>query len=200
MRLVALALMSVFLGCSKLPDVQVVSGDPALSRRTDGAIMYGLESFSGYLITYDDQGKLYSKSGYLNGFLEGESLGYYPNGNTREIRYYEKGEKDGKHVGFFEDGTPKFEYYFENGLSVGAHRDWYASGQLAQEMNFVDGKQQGIQKVWRIDGKLRSNYVIASDGRRYGLVGIKRCKNIDTEEELIKPLTAQTSEILNGFQ
>lgn len=196
MKFVALVLMSVFLGCSKLPDIHVVSGDPTLSRRADGVMVYAEEPFSGYLITHDEQGKLHAKTGYLNGLPEGESLGFYPGGTIREVRYYKAGEKHGKHQGYFEDGSLKFEYFFENGLSVGTHRDWYDTGQIAQEMNYEDGKQLGIQKVWRKDGKLRSNYVIASDGRRYGLVGIKRCKNIDTEEELIKPLTAQSSEIL----
>ena len=100
------------------------------------------------------------------------------------------GKKEGTHKGFFPDSQPRFEYKFEAGENIGTHYDWYEGGQLAKLTNYKDGKPFGVQKMWRSDGKIRSNYVIREDGRRYGLVGIKRCKNINTEAQAIQPLTA----------
>ena len=51
-------------------------------------------------------------------------------------------------------------------------------------VDLSDHKRCGVP-----DGKYRSNYVITENGRKYGLVGLKRCKKIDGETENIDPYT-----------
>lgn len=180
------------VGSCTFSEPQAALGDSGLSQDGLGRLCFNQIPFSGSIVSHYPDGKLHTYTPYAAGRLEGTSLIYYPSGQLRSIRYFEKGEKEGLHKGFYSDGSPQFRYLFEGGKSVGTHLNWYENGQLAQEMNYVDGKEFGAQKVWRQDGKLRSNYVVREDGRRYGLVGIKRCKNIDTEAERIAPLTATT--------
>ena len=72
-------------------------------------------------------------------------------------------------------------------MSQGTHKTWYRDGSLSSELNFKDGHEFGAQKVWRQDGKLKSNYVVRENGRRYGNLGLKRCKKLDGEDETIDP-------------
>ena len=52
---------------------------------------------------------------------------------------------------------------------------------LMQDRNYVNGKAMGAQKVWRKDGKIRANFVIRENGKKYGLMGMKRCTKIDAK-------------------
>jgi len=186
-----LSIILVLAGCGPLiPDIEVVENSKALSRDSEGRLHHEAGLFSGYLVEYYPGGTLKTKSAYSDGLLESVSYGYYSTGEVMYVRPYVKGEKHGRHTGYYRDGSLKFLYHFAEGRSVGNHREWYHGGLLAQDLNYLDGQPFGPQKMWRPDGKIRSNYVIREDGRRYGLVGIKRCKNIDTEKEQITRLTS----------
>ncbi|MEQ9377497.1 MAG: hypothetical protein RIG68_20085 [Imperialibacter sp.] len=185
------SILLVLAGCGPLiPDIEVAESDETLSRDKKGRLHYEGGLFSGYLVEYYPGGTLKSKSAYSEGLLESVSYGYYPTGEVMYVRPYVKGEKHGTHTGYYPDGSLKFQYHFVTGKSAGNHQEWYQSGLLAKDLNYVDGQPFGSQKMWRPDGKIRSNYVIREDGRRYGLVGVKRCKNIDTELEQITRLTS----------
>ena len=187
--------IAMSLGCSPaIPDLQIHEKDGDLSRTGKGLLLYKAEPFSGHLMDYYHDGRLKSVTPYKNGLRESISRGYYPTGELMYERPYSQGKKNGTHTGYFPGGQQKFRYEFEAGLSVGNHREWYSTGQLASDLNYLNGHPLGPQKVWRPDGKIRSNYVIREDGRRYGLVGIRRCKNLDTENERIAQLTAAVYE------
>lgn len=189
MRFLLILTTFLLLGCSRVPDTQVSSNNPALHHQ-NGVLLLDDKPFSGYLMAHYPSGALKEKTPYMKGEEHGEKLGYYANGALMFVRGYQYGEKHGTHQGFYEDGSDRFKYQFEKGSNIGTHYDWYEGGQLAKMTNFKDGKPFGVQKMWRSDGKIRSNYVIREDGRRYGLVGLKRCKNINTDSEEIQPLTA----------
>lgn len=163
-----------------------------LTMNNHGEMIHIGRKFTGQSVSFHDNATVASRTTYSRGQLDGVSYLYYENGNLKERRYYRKGEKHGVHQGFFKNGQRSFIYRFCNGVSVGNHKAWYESGLLSHEFNFVNGQPRGVQRVWRPDGKLRSNYVIREDGRRYGLVGIKRCKNIDANAEKITPITQIT--------
>lgn len=187
----SIVIIIVFLlgGCSGMPEVEVSSEHPGIAQQ-NGVLYMDSIPFSGYVVQRYRGGALMVKTPYKNGEEHGMKIFYYEDGSVRYYRHFKHGEKDGIHQGFYPGGAKKFEYRFKNGENIGTHYDWFENGQLAKLTNFKDGKPFGEQKMWRSDGKIRSNYVIREDGRRYGLVGLKRCKNINTEEEEIEPLTA----------
>jgi len=143
--------------------------------------------YSGFIEQVNAIGELLELKSYYNGFLEGDMIGYYSSGIKRSFRPYRKGKKHGEHFGYYEDGSKQFHYLFENGKSEGNHLEWFKDGAVFKDLNYKNGRPFGSQKVWRSDGKIRSNYVIRENGKRYGLMGIKRCTKLDTEEEKFDP-------------
>lgn len=178
----------------EVPDVRLNKNDSALNFKKDGILYYKQEPFSGILSDYYESGNLRSTCQFLEGKQHGLFEGYYPSGTNEFVRYYKKGEKHSVHRGWYANGQLKFIYSFDNGLSEGNHKVWYADGGKFQDFNFQNGRALGSQKVWRTDGKIRANYVVRENGRKYGLSGIKRCKNVDTQTEQIKELTAEVYE------
>lgn len=170
-----------------IPNIEILEREFRLSFRKNGMLCLDSVPFSGFLIQKHANGQVASRKGYHQGKLEGHWRKFYADGSLKSIRYYQKGEKQGKHLGYHPSGTRKFKYYFENGLSEGTHFTWYADGQLSSETNYTNGHELGAQKVWRPDGKFKSNYVVRENGRRYGMIGVKRCAKIDSETKNIDP-------------
>ncbi|MBO3700653.1 toxin-antitoxin system YwqK family antitoxin [Roseivirga sp. E12] len=163
-----------------VPNQEVSLKHPDLTKKA-AVVYFDDRLYSGYLTSYHEDGSIQSKTGYLNGKLEGESIQYYANKQLREQRFYSENRKTGKHIGFWPSGQQKFEYYFERDLHIGELKEWYASGQPYRFFNYQKGKEDGSQKMWMEDGKIRANYVV-KDGHRYGLIGLKNCKSVTDEE------------------
>ena len=173
-----------------IPEIQVLGSSKYLGRTREGLVLYKGSVFSGSVVDYYQNDQLKTQKSYFHGRLEGIFFGFYQNGDTAYVRPYKNGEKHGTHKGWYANGQLKFQYSFVNGLSEGNHLDWYADGSLFKDSNYQNGQAFGTQKAWRIDGKLRANYVIREDGRKYGLLGLKRCANIDTNKEKFNRLSA----------
>lgn len=171
----------------EIPELHVLSSDSSITKKQNGDILFKGQPFSGYLIEKYPSETIALKKGYFEGKQNGIMTAFYENGDIRYIRPYRNGEKHGIHVGFHRNGVKAFEYYFVNGFSEGNHKEWFASGQLATNMNYVNGKEFGKQQAWRPDGKVRSNYIVRENGRRYGLMGIKRCTKLDGVTQTVDP-------------
>lgn len=167
-----------------------IEHDDALLHHDVTALFYDGKPFSGTVVEHDDSGGVVTKTSYYEGLKHGPHLGYYPDGSPMFERPYYRGEKHGVHRAWHLNGELKFDFYFQHGLSEGNHRQWYEDGTLYSNMNYLHGRESGSQKVYRPDGKLRANYVVRENGRKYGLVGLKRCKNLDTEKETFNVLKA----------
>jgi len=191
MRILLAISIAMLVSCTSIVPLDRTVSIENIEKESNGTILYNQELFSGKVVEYYSNGEMASSTKYWRGIKDGVEYNFFPDGSLKSRRYYRNGEKHGVHRGYFEDGSLRFVYRFKKGLSVGNHKVWYEDGQLAQDLNYANGYPFGSQKVWRRDGKIRSNYVVREDGRRYGLVGIKRCKNIDIEEEKVAPLTAQ---------
>jgi antitoxin component YwqK of YwqJK toxin-antitoxin module len=170
-----------------IPERYIDASDKSLQLDSLGKLQLGDEIYSGFIVSKFQNGNLSSKIPYSDGLMEGYHIKYYEFGDTAILRYYLKGEKHGEHLAWYESGQLKFQYLFNKGLSVGNHKTWYINGNLSQDMNYVEGMELGAQKMYRSDGKLRSNYVVRENGRKYGLVGLKRCAKIDSESGAFDP-------------
>lgn len=170
-----------------IPEFLVSTSDSGITKKQNGDILFKGQPFSGYLIEKYPNDTIALKKGYFEGKQNGIMTAFYENGNTRYIRPYRNGEKHGTHVGFHRNGVKAFEYHFVKGFSEGNHKEWFSSGQLATNMNYVGGKEFGKQQAWRPDGKVRSNYIVRENGRRYGLMGIKRCTKLDGVTQTVDP-------------
>ncbi|MEY3631623.1 MAG: hypothetical protein RL408_1177 [Bacteroidota bacterium] len=103
---------------------------------------------------------------------------YFPSGQIREIRHIQNGVRQGLQTAFWENGKKRFEYIAFNDAYEGELKEWAENGQLFHLAHYKNGQEDGVQKMWHANGKIRSNFVIIN-GRRYGLLGTKNCKNRD---------------------
>ncbi|MAJ50166.1 MAG: hypothetical protein CMB82_00925 [Flammeovirgaceae bacterium] len=171
----------------KIPGIEIEKENLGLSWDQSGNRRYLGKLFSGYIVQKNQKKVLLNKTPFHKGLQEGNMLGYYDDGTKRHQRPYLHGKKHGIHLGWYSNGRLKFEYHFENGKNVGNHKEWYPNGSPMQDRNYVNGQAMGAQKVWRRDGKIRANFVIRENGKKYGLMGMKRCTKIDTKKQMLDP-------------
>ncbi len=159
-----------------VPTHYVAAADSGFSRRQD-TLFYGRERFSGYVFQlYKGGGDTQFVATYLHGLEEGLTKKWYPNRQVAEERLYVDGKKEGVHRAWYPDGKPKFIFDISNDEYTGEFKEWYPSGLLAKYFHYKNGQEAGSERLWWDDGSVRANYVI-KNGKKYGLIGIKLCKN-----------------------
>ena len=149
--------------------------DPRLSLRQD-TLFLGSEPFTGSLIAFLPNGDTALFESRVQGVENGPSLRWHDNGQPMEARRYEHGRKTGIHRGWWPNGKPRFEYHFKEGEHDGPMNEWYEDGTPLRAFHMRMGHEDGQQRLWWPDGSLRANYTVRN-GRRYGLLGLKRCAN-----------------------
>lgn len=102
---------------------------------------------------------------------------YYPNKQLMEIREFRNNMKNGKQIAYWDNGNMRFEFTAIDDAYEGELKEWDYNGHLFHLGHYKKGQEEGVQKLWYDNGKIRANYVILN-GRRYGLLGTKNCKNV----------------------
>ncbi len=161
----------------KLPSTYIKQNNPYLEYRNN-AVLYNGKKFSGYVYLLNTNNKdTLLLEGYYNGKQEGIQKKWYPNKQLFEVRYYKEGWKHGPQVSFFENGQKRFEFVAVHDAYEGEMKEWNYYGQLIHLGTYTAGQENGKQQLWYDDGRVRANYVI-KNGKRYGLLGTKNCKNV----------------------
>ena len=178
----------LILGCSKpeksIPNVEVLFDSAKLIKKND-ILHYENQIFDGYITERNFTGKLISKSGYLNGKLEGLQQKWFNDGTKKEVRFYHRNSKVGKHEGWYKNGIKKFEYLIENDIPVGVHREWFSNGKPFSLFTYYKmGQPEGLQKMWFQNGQIRANYIVKNK-RRFGLLGAKGCMGMQERKNMI---------------
>jgi len=132
--------------------------------------------YSGHLIMLNSKKDTLILKGFFNGLEEGYQKSWYPNKKPKEVRYYINGKKEGWQQGYWPDGKPRFQFRMVNDLYEGEFKEWNSSGFLYKDFHYIHGKEEGSEKLWWDNGIIRANYVM-ENGKRYGLLGTKICKN-----------------------
>ena len=149
-------------------------------------IMYKNEKFNGVLFELDTNKRDTILSQEIkNGLLDGISKKWFANNQLMEYREYKMGRKNGRQIAYWDNGKKRFEFIAKNDAYEGELREWTMSGHLSHLAHYVNGQEEGIQKMWYDNGKIRANYVIIN-GKRYGLLGTKNCKNVSDSIFVIK--------------
>ncbi len=134
-------------------------------------------TFSGIAFQLFPSGDTFFVKPFLHGLEEGIIKKWYPNKQLAEERLYISGKKDGIHKGWWENGKPKFEFAVTNDEYTGDFKEWLSTGMLIKHFHYKNGQEEGSQKLFYENGKIKANYVIIN-GKRYGLLGTKNCKNV----------------------
>lgn len=103
----------------------------------EGVNLFLGEAYTGSCLTYDD--KFSRKSGlesYVDGKIEGISIGYYPSGKVEFIGYKKNGEINGKYIRFYENGETHITGQFKNGLYVGIFKFYNDRGEIIERKKY----------------------------------------------------------------
>lgn len=162
------------------PDENVIYlsvASPEIKIRQDVVYRNGFP-FTGTLYELrPETGDTLFRAGYRDGVLHGRLQKWYASGQRMEERFYSAGQKHGKQSAWWENGNPKFRFTARADAYEGELKEWTFDGKLIHLANFKAGQEEGVQKLWYDNGKIRANYVM-TNGRRYGLLGTKNCKNV----------------------
>jgi antitoxin component YwqK of YwqJK toxin-antitoxin module len=144
----------------------------------NGIVFKGDKPYNGFLYEIDTLSKdTVSIVSYLNGKEEGITQKFYSKQHLKEQRFYSDGQKNGAQVAYWENGHKKFEFVAKDDRYEGVMKEWTIDGQLNHLAHFKNGQEEGEQKFWYENGKIKANYIIIN-GKRYGLLGTKNCKNV----------------------
>jgi len=178
--LTLLAVALAFVKCGRGPTLTVSVGNAQLNQH-EGVLYYQGTPFTGITQRFYTDGKLERQTIYHNGKEDGVMQGWYPNGARAQERLFVNGSKEGIHKGWWPDGKPKFEYQFNDDEYDGTAKEWFADGKPFRLFHYTKGHENGLEQMWWADGTIRANYVV-KDGRQYGLIGRKLCRNITNEK------------------
>ncbi|WPR72840.1 hypothetical protein SLW70_06850 [Flavobacterium sp. NG2] len=183
----ALIATTIFISCNqshkempqrqaqKTPSIYKLASDSSFNFKQD-TLYFKTEKYSGKIYEiYPSKDTVFVKS-YLNGMLEGVQKQWYDNKVLAEKRLYIANKKEGIHEGWWENGKPRYKYHFNNDEFHGEVLEWYKKGQLFKRFHYNNGYEEGSERLWYEDGSVRANYVIKK-GKKYGLIGIKLCRN-----------------------
>lgn len=168
-----------------IPNRYISRSDHAILIVND-TVFLNTQKFSGYLfLLQPNQKDTASIEPYLDGLLNGTSRKWYPSQQLMEKREYRNGQKNGWQIAYWENGNKRFEFTAHNDAYEGELKEWTVDGKLIHLAHYTNGQEEGIQKLWHDNGKIRANYTILN-GKRYGLLGTKNCKNVSDSIFLVK--------------
>jgi len=172
-----------------IPTRFVLKTDSGITTKND-VVFWKDSTYSGYLYELDAAGKdTLLLECYVDGLLNGDCKKWFPkNQQTKQLkeeRTYLDGKKHGMQVAYWENGNKRFEFTAVNDGYEGEMREWSKDGKLFHLAHFKNGQEEGEQKMWYENGKIRANYVILN-GKRYGLLGTKNCKNVSDSIFIVK--------------
>jgi len=96
-----------------------------------------------WLFFSESKGTLVSEERYSDGFSEGPSKVFYPEGGLSEIHDYKKGVREGLWEQYYLDGKIKLRGTFMAGEKQGLFQTFYTSGKLMISGNYHSGHQDG---------------------------------------------------------
>ena len=87
-----------------------------------------IEFYEGLITWYYENGKIFQKVNYINGYLSGERLIYYEDGSLKAKLLYNRGRKNGLSREYYKDGRLKTQGNYNNNKKVGTWKHFYYDG------------------------------------------------------------------------
>ena len=152
----------------------------------DEIVFFKNKKFDGYLFEmYPNSKDTMSVEGFMEGILSGVTKKWYSNHQLLEERNFAVGQKNGKQVSYWDNGKTRFEFVAKNDQYEGELKEYSIEGKLFHLATYKNGQEEGPQKMWYDNGKIKANYFIIN-GKRYGLLGTKNCKNVSDSIFVVK--------------
>lgn len=105
-------------------------------------------------IYYHPEGRVLSKSWFVQGKRIGRTHLYYASGALFSIQRWKEGVMHGKQEWFGEEGRLQTFLPFQQGRLDGKVQLFYPNGHLKREIEFSGGKREGTEQMWTESGQL----------------------------------------------
>ena len=140
------------------------------------------EEFSGYAVSYYEDGILKEKIGIWQGRKHGPSLRWFPDGHLQQLTDYQEGKVHGDKKSWSAEPSHLLlaQLQYHEGRAHGEQKLWYPTGELFKKLHLNQGREEGIQQAFRRNGALYANYE-ARGGRIYGLKKAALCFGLEDE-------------------
>lgn len=178
--LIVVAFFAVVHACKTRHPIEEVSRKSLQLIASEGIIYKGNSPFTGYAVTYFNDGSVAEKTAYVDGKRNGLLEKWYPSGAKSFSGTYAHNRRHGTVQTWWQNGTLRSESNYIEGVAHGVQRQWYQSGIIFKELNLENGKEAGLQRAWRENGKLYANYEVV-DGKIFGLKRANLCYDLDGE-------------------
>jgi antitoxin component YwqK of YwqJK toxin-antitoxin module len=101
-----------------------------------------------YHLVFKRGDEIVAKRTYSNGktilnegkIPDGMVIENYPDGNVKNIMFYENGKRNGPAIGLYESGRIKAQSYYKGGNPTGKAFYYFESGAIKTESEIADGK------------------------------------------------------------
>ena len=185
---VFLPLIVLFSNCGSnttepsIPEIYVDKTDLVL-HPNEGKWYFEGQPFSGFALTFHENGVMEEKIGFHLGKKEGFAQKWFENGVLGSKMSYSANKIQGSKRTWWPNGAISSEAYFEDGVVTGVQKTWYNNGQLARLTTVKNGKPEGIQQAWQSNGKIYANFEVRND-RIFGMKRSNLCYSL-SEEKII---------------
>ena len=132
---------------------------------------------------FDDEGKLFDLSNYVDGKLEGKRTLYYKDGAVDTEENYANDVLVGEYVQYYKNGSPMQKGNYENGVLSGEVVSYYESGEIRESVTFSDNIENGPFTEYHPNGKKQWEGTYLNGDNEYGLL-----IEYDTQENMLKKM------------
>lgn len=147
----------------------------------EGKVYYRDKPFTGFSLSFYDNGQLAQKAAYVGGKRQGTEQKWFDNGVLSFEASYESNKLHGTTKSWWANGNQRSKSNYVDGKVEGEQLQWYTSGNPFKSINIINGKEEGLQQAWRENGKLYANYE-AKNGRIFGLKRANLCYELSEED------------------
>lgn len=88
-------------------------------------------------------------------YADGQSKGWYRNGQLKQTRPWKNGVRDGLRTTWYENGQKMGQGTFKNDKLEGKWTKWYENGNKRSEKTYKDGNKEGLYMSWYENGQKR---------------------------------------------
>ncbi len=131
---------------------------------------------NGVWMTYHEDGKIKTLSGYSDGLLNGPHLEFNNRGQIEKQMSYQAGQYHGVNASY-KFGRPTKESTYKNGKLDGPHKEYNQKGDLQKYVDFKDGKQHGKLRYYDDEGNITLEYDYKNGDKVSGGIVEKKDEN-----------------------
>lgn len=117
------------------------------------------------------------------GYREGESIFYFPNGNLSAVIRYKNGEREGKAYFYYPNGNIKIAFNFHRDKEDSLQYSYYDTGELFSIVNYNNGEKEGESKVFFKNLRVKEHRMYDSKEKKVTVIIYNERGKVERKEQ-----------------